>query len=318
MRRFLVLVLVGVSAYAGWWAYGRNRAEAAPKEGPRDEPPPTPPLPDAAADLREGASLLARGNLEGAEPVLRRAESLAEPGSPTHRDACRALSDLCERTARPRESLTWRLAASADAGEAAPHWAALSALNAGLVGGSPSAEDASSYTVVSGDTLDKIARAHGTTIEAIQWLNAMGEGTMLRAGQRLRILRGTIRVEVSRADLTLTVFADDRILKRYPVGIGAGEKTPTGEFEVKDRTWHPTWYPAHAPQGIPYGHRDNLLGDGWLKIKGPEEYQGYGIHGTTQPETIGRRVSNGCVRMHNADIREVFAFCPCETRVIIR
>ncbi|MBI4231008.1 MAG: L,D-transpeptidase family protein [Planctomycetes bacterium] len=316
MRRFLVLVLVGVSAYAGWWAYARQHADAAPEEAPRTPPPP--PLPDAGADLREGASLLARGNVEGAEPVLRRAESLADPLSPTHRDACRALADLCERTVRPREARTWRIAASENAAEAAPHWEAIRALAAGLVGGAPSAEDASSYTAVTGDTLEKIARAHGTTIECIRWLNGMGEESVLRAGQRLKLLRGTVRIEVNRSDLTLTVFADDRILKRYPVGIGALDKTPAGEFEVTDRTWHPTWYPAHAPRGIPYGHPDNLLGDGWLKIEGPGEYQGYGIHGTTQPTTIGQRVSNGCVRMHNADIREVFALCPRGTRVIIR
>lgn len=318
MRTFLLLVLLSVTAGGAWWWHGRYGAASAQPSPPSEPPPPPPVGPDAAADLRRGVALAARGDDTGAEPALRRAESLSEPGSETHREACRHLADLCDRAGRPRAAATWRISGSSGAGETEAAWGAIAQLNERLLGPSPSPEDVTYYTVVANDNLAKIARAHGTTTEAIQWLNAMGDRTEIRPGQRLKILAGRIRVEVGKTDLVLTVYADDRILKRYPVGLGAGDKTPEGDFEVTQRIPQPPWYPPHAPQGIPYGHPDNVLGDYWLKIEGAPEYQGYGIHGTTQPETIGQRVSNGCVRMRNEDVREVFAFCPLHTPVRLR
>jgi len=44
---------------------------------------------------------------------------------------------------------------------------------------------------------------------------------------------------------------------------------------------------------------------------------GYGIHGTNAPETIGRAVSHGCVRMRNEDIEKLFEMVPVGTPVYI-
>ncbi len=43
----------------------------------------------------------------------------------------------------------------------------------------------------------------------------------------------------------------------------------------------------------------------------------YGIHGTTQPETVGTQSSAGCVRMRNEEVEELFTFLPRGTRVVI-
>ena len=44
---------------------------------------------------------------------------------------------------------------------------------------------------------------------------------------------------------------------------------------------------------------------------------GYAIHGTNQPETVGRAVSHGCVRLRNEDIAKLYAMVPVGTPVYI-
>ena len=44
---------------------------------------------------------------------------------------------------------------------------------------------------------------------------------------------------------------------------------------------------------------------------------GYAIHGTNRPETIGRSVSHGCIRLRNEDIRELYSMVPVGTPVFI-
>jgi lipoprotein-anchoring transpeptidase ErfK/SrfK len=74
----------------------------------------------------------------------------------------------------------------------------------------------------------------------------------------------------------------------------------------------PTWY---APGGkiIPPGDPRNILGSRWLGLDKP----GYGIHGTTEPSSIGRSVTAGCVRMLNKDVEELFVILPVGTEVAI-
>ena len=45
--------------------------------------------------------------------------------------------------------------------------------------------------------------------------------------------------------------------------------------------------------------------------------RGYGIHGTWKPESIGTQCSNGCIRMRNDDVNELFTILPYHTKVTI-
>lgn len=168
------------------------------------------------------------------------------------------------------------------------------------------------YAVARGDSLDALAKRFGTTVDLIRRSNGLS-GSMIRIGERLRIPQGTFRIEVDKSDNELTVFLDDRFFKRYPVGTGKFESTPTGDSVITDRIAKPTWW---RPDGraIPYGHPDNLLGTHWLSL----DIRGYGIHGTWEPETIGGQESQGCIRMYNEDVEELFTFIPVGTRVTIR
>ena len=66
----------------------------------------------------------------------------------------------------------------------------------------------------------------------------------------------------------------------------------------------------------PYGTTQRrylgVLGTRRLKLG-----DGYGLHGTNQPETIGRAVSHGCVRLRNEDIEKLFDMVPVGTPVFI-
>ncbi|MCX5714227.1 MAG: L,D-transpeptidase [Candidatus Omnitrophica bacterium] len=61
------------------------------------------------------------------------------------------------------------------------------------------------------------------------------------------------------------------------------------------------------------GSADNLLGTRWLGIDLP----GYGIHGTVDPSSLGKQVTQGCVRMANSDAEELYSIVPTGTEVTI-
>lgn len=67
-----------------------------------------------------------------------------------------------------------------------------------------------------------------------------------------------------------------------------------------NRVAHPTYYQPGLV--VPAGS-DNPLGTHWIGI----DRKSIGIHGTNQPDSIGRRASHGCIRMKNEDVAELFA-----------
>jgi|APTNR8051073442_1049403.scaffolds.fasta_scaffold00052_23 lipoprotein-anchoring transpeptidase ErfK/SrfK len=169
----------------------------------------------------------------------------------------------------------------------------------------------SDYTVQPGDSLDRIARQYGTTVELIQKGNNV-RGALIKSGDRMRVFSGSwaIRVNKTRNDLVLTL--NGKFFKRYRVGTGEYSKTPVGEFRIVDRLAQPTWW---HPDGrtIPFGDPENLLGTHWLAL----DIKGYGIHGTWEPDTVGKQSSLGCVRLANPDVEELFTLVTIGTPVII-
>lgn len=108
------------------------------------------------------------------------------------------------------------------------------------------------------------------------------------------------RIVVSIPDRKLALVEDGRVVKAYHIAVGApGTASPAGEFKIVHRLKEPTYY---APgKVIPPGEA-NPLGTRWLGL----DLKGFGIHGTNEPGSIGRRASHGCIRMRNADVEELF------------
>lgn len=104
--------------------------------------------------------------------------------------------------------------------------------------------------------------------------------------------------------------ADGTDIRSWPVGIGReGRRTPTGDLRVTELRENPTWRPTkemraldpELPAAVPPGPA-NPLGKYAVRIG----WEGYVIHGTNKQAGVGRRVSSGCLRLYDADIREVF------------
>ena len=191
----------------------------------------------------------------------------------------------------------------------------LDKLNAELVFSVALSPDAVIYFVKSGDTLSTIALKFHTSYELIMKINNKGR-QMLRIGERLKILKGEIALLVDKSDFTLTVLLDGHFIKQYSVGIGKFDKTPEDVFVVKDKLKEPVWY---SPEGVyKFGDPRNLLGTRWMGFEDRGDFYGYGIHGTNDSTTVGKESSNGCIRLTNENVEELFKYVRIKTKVVIQ
>ena len=99
---------------------------------------------------------------------------------------------------------------------------------------------------------------------------------------------------------TLILYKNNKIFKTYRIAVGKpSTPTPKGNFKIVNKAMNP---------GGPFGAR-------WLGLNAPNG--DYGIHGTKNPSSIGRNVSNGCIRMYNNDVIELSSLVPIGTQVTI-
>lgn len=179
---------------------------------------------------------------------------------------------------------------------------------------------ARTYRVRPGDVLDRIARRfrrEGLAVEAgtIAFFNRIDDPRRLRPNTTLKIPIDPMRVVIRKDSFLMAVYAGDLIVRLYWVGHGQEDSTPEATFRIGAKRKHPPWYAKGRV--VPYGHPDNPLGDYFVKFDHPS-YTGFGAHGTSEPESIGRRSSRGCIRLADADIEEFFRVVPRGAEVVIR
>lgn len=108
------------------------------------------------------------------------------------------------------------------------------------------------------------------------------------------------RIVISLPDRKLALLEDGRVVKVYPIAVGAPQSpSPTGTFQIVNRLTDPTYYSPGLV--IPPG-KANPLGTRWMGFSAKR----FGIHGTNEPQSIGRDASHGCIRMRNRDVEELF------------
>ena len=108
-------------------------------------------------------------------------------------------------------------------------------------------------------------------------------------------------IVVSLEDHRLALMVDGKVKAIYAVATGkASTPSPTGTFTIADRVANPTYY--HDGRVIPPGP-ENPVGDRWMGLS----RDGYGIHGTNEPRSIGKAASHGCIRMGRRDVEALFA-----------
>ena len=137
---------------------------------------------------------------------------------------------------------------------------------------------------------------------------------------------GEIHVDPGQFALYWTL--PDNKAVRYPVGIGREGLYKSGTFRVGRKAEWPRWTPTKAmiarephiyqkhAGGMP-GGPGNPLGARALYLYSGKRDSLLRIHGTPQPNTMGTRQSNGCVRMINAHAIDLYERVPAGTRVVL-
>jgi len=116
-------------------------------------------------------------------------------------------------------------------------------------------------------------------------------------------------LHIDRRRLRATLRRRGRVIWRAPVGVGApATPTPAGVFYVREKLRG--LGPAYGPWAIgtsAYSRLSEWPGGGVV-----------GIHGTDAPQLVPGRPSHGCVRLRNADVRELVQLLPLGTPVRVR
>lgn len=192
------------------------------------------------------------------------------------------------------------------------------------------------YTIQEGDNkLQTIARRFNTAAQVLLETNNTiapvnpAPGTVITIPSQM-LLPDTPRegIVVNLAELRLYYFPPGQnIVQVYPLGIGQlGLETPVTTTRVSQKIPNPTWTPTPGirarsleqgiklPPVVPAGP-NNPLGCFALRLGvGNGEYL---IHGTSAPDSVGLRVSSGCMRMNAPDIKALFEQVRVGTRVQI-
>ncbi|SHE53490.1 LysM domain-containing protein [Marinitoga hydrogenitolerans DSM 16785] len=157
------------------------------------------------------------------------------------------------------------------------------------------------YLVKKGDSIYKIARKYNVKPGEIILYNNISDPKTIYPGQLLKI--GKLRFGES--PLIITIDLDKSILNLYylgkkvltfPAAVGRSDATPPGYYRIMYKEKEPAlyWYGEY----IKPGSIINGVGSRWLQLSKEQ----YGIHGTTKPWEIGKRISHGCIRLFNQDV----------------
>jgi len=151
-------------------------------------------------------------------------------------------------------------------------------------------------------------------------LRRLNPGSDFKAGTRIVVpnvaeaapLAEPARVVVSKSDSVVRlVDAGGKVYAQFPASTGTErDPLPIGEWKIEGVATDPTFHynpdlfwdanPSHAKAALPAGP-NNPVGTVWIDLSKPH----YGIHGTPEPQNIGKTQSHGCIRMTNWSARRV-------------
>ena len=168
------------------------------------------------------------------------------------------------------------------------------------------------YEIQSGDRLEAIAKFYNVSWEYLAAINRIGNPSRIRAGQKIKVIKGPFSAFVDLSDRELTIHAHGYYVRRYQIGIGQDNSSPIGRFKVLEKVPEPQYT---DPEGrvTAGGAAGNPLGHYWIDIG-----NSFGIHGTIDPNSIGQAASRGCIRLRDRDITEVYNLLTTGSEVVIR
>jgi lipoprotein-anchoring transpeptidase ErfK/SrfK len=174
------------------------------------------------------------------------------------------------------------------------------------------------FEVPPNGVLAKISKRFDVTPELLARINDISNPKRLRAGQKIKVLKGPMFAVVDKSDFTLDLYfgapggEGSMYVTTFRVGLGKDNSTPTGKRRVEagKKLVNPTYYSARGEGVIEADDPKNPLGEFWIGLAGEDGLavgkESYGIHGTIEPESIGTMASQGCIRMKNEDVARVY------------
>lgn len=305
--RTALAVLLVTAVVIGLWVWLDSRPQKTPDEKPPEQTvapaakPPAPAAPAFKTPAEPPVKVASATAGTGAHQLFTRAQSLVAAGN----------------LMQARDLLGEVIATSPDEALKSNALRVQGRIHVQLFLSDARMPEKKTYTIQPGDSLDRIARQNNTTVDLIRKMNGI-EGSLIYPGRQLLLPAAPFVVRVSKSARTLDLTMSGKLFKRYSVGLGVNGKTPAGNFRTVVHQINPDWTP---PGGgiIPFGDPRNELGTRWISIQDPTrpELKGFGIHGTTQRDSIGAETSNGCVRMVNEEVEELYLLIPRGTDVLI-
>lgn len=135
-----------------------------------------------------------------------------------------------------------------------------------------------------GEQLRTMAQKQQLSWEYLAKLNRV-DPKRIRAGQRLKMINGPFAAVVELDDFSMTVHLLGYYVKRFPVGVGKDGASPIGKFAVLNKVVNPQYTDPNG-KVIDGDDPQNPLGERWIDLG-----NSYGIHGTIDPDSIGKASS---------------------------
>ncbi|QOV88764.1 L,D-transpeptidase family protein [Humisphaera borealis] len=180
-------------------------------------------------------------------------------------------------------------------------------------------------------SLRAIARQHAVSWELICRINNTTD-RRIRVGQQLKTPFGPFHAVVWKQAYRMDLFLGGLpgepgalYVTSLPVGLGKDDSTPTGLWTVVPggKMKNPAWTNPRSGEHYEGYDPKNPLGGYWIALKGEEGNAvgktSYGIHGTIEPDSIGKQASMGCVRLKVEDVQLVYdMMSDGKSRVLVR
>jgi hypothetical protein len=178
------------------------------------------------------------------------------------------------------------------------------------------------YMTQPGDTLESISQRYSIPWQLLGRINGLlpanasnNDVTVkdkpLPPNTELKVIRGPFEAVVRLDRHELTLVLKNRYAGRFPIGVGRDQPRLDGNYTVLDKTANPTYY---GPDNVTISPNDpkNPLGSAWIGLT-----DRIGIHGTNNPQSVGRDDNRGTISVSERDLQDLYGILSVGSRVTV-
>ena len=169
------------------------------------------------------------------------------------------------------------------------------------------------YRVRPSEIFETIGRRHKVPYEILMEINRISDPLKLQAGQSIKVIHGPFHAKVSRSTFKMDLYLQNTYVRSFTVGLGKpGRETPTGLWRLRPggKAYATVWRDPDTGKLYQPEDPNYPLGSRWMALEGlrgeAKGREGFGIHGTKDPDQIGTAGSRGCIRMYNGEAIMVY------------